>query len=467
MTTAWVLGPDRGLTNQEKERVEDWPKYEPVPTFVPEMISDPTVREKVNSSAYGEKIPAPRPPAEEIDIVEERQKHIPDMNCSEAAVALRQKINSHAYGEKTPEVRAPVEAPQPTFTPEIVRSKEGEKLIQVAVSTHYGTVIPAPPAIREPELPSFRPDLNVSHEAALLREKAPSHKYGVEVPAVRPQTAPASSDRPHYERMYTLLEDRSDKPERPKSPEFILDATRAAHSNHNLVSPFKAKPLPGFHDGDKRSGGKEATRSSNYGKVTPEVKKKINPILLSESLCSPVRNLDVAAWNIKVERLHELELDTLPERPNVLSKEPSSSGYGQVSPTKGDRLSVSTEPFWAPIATPVPPVKVEDLPPPPKNKLNESVNSTKYGQDSPQKVPREEFETEPVWVPATMVPKELPALGSPPRTRKSEWQHIGSHYGAGYTPARSSPADGHFREATESSPQSRRHGAKEPEDESY
>lgn len=466
MTTAWVRGPDRGLEPEDKESVKDWPPHQPVPKFQPDFESDPDLRAKVNSSSYGTAVPRPKSPVKEEDPAEIRARFVPDMKVSEAAVALREKVPSTAYGEKTPQVPPPAEAPKPSFTPEIVRTKEGQKLMGVAVSTHYGTVIPAAPAIREPELPSFRPDLNVSREASQMREKTPSSKYGVELPP-RPETAPSSSERPRYERMHTLLEDRTEKPERPKSPDFVLDAFRASFSGHNLMSPFKAKPLPGFNEKDKRPGSasKEA-RSSNYGKVTPEVKKATKPILLSESLLSPTRDYsgDVAAWNIKVEALHQQELGPLPERSNVLSKDPSSSGYGQVSPTKGERLSVSTEPLWAPVATPIIPVRAADLPTPARNKLNDQVSSTRYGTDFAIQREKQEIAVEPVWIPPTTIPKELPPLTATPRSKKYDW--IGSHYGSAYSPKRSSPTNGEYRESNES-PTGLSHRNGKEEDDSY
>lgn len=400
-----------------KEEPKEGKTWEEIPTFAPELSSDPKIREKVRSSGYGsEKVVVKKVVLEDNDI--RPWQEVPTFTPELVPSTLRESARSSGYGSVIPEIKKP-EPETPAFKPEIKRSSVGEQVYESAKSSAYGRVLATPPRPSSAPQPAFRPELPKS----TLRESARSSGYGKVLPQSRPSTAPGNeengSPRTKYVPRYTLLADRSDKQQQqtPSKPEkdFVLDGVAMTSQRHPIHGGFG--PVPPVPDSPLSRSIKEKASSSRYFEYQPPVgeKKEASPSVPA----------------LKFDRSHsvlEQPLEAFPPK-TPLADKVRSSAYGVESPARVERPEpAASEPKWGLTYKAAIP---NELPPPPVNALNASVGSHGYGTASPEKGQLVEYKPEPLWVPpARSTGFPVP----PPVPRSSLNDSVSSHYGANYQP---------------------------------
>lgn len=421
MTTAWTLGPERGLGGEFEK--EDVPAPEDA-TFHPDLsLSDPNLRHQVHSSNYGEVVPPPKPTF--IDDNPDLTFHPLLDELSPNGVQLRKQVPSSKYGRKAAQKKPPPpKNPRPKFKPQVTRTETALKFKKSVPSSGYGRRPASKPKHPEPEVvprEKFKPKLSGSKKAAAMRKEAPSQGYGKSKITSPRKSTNVFQAMDHNEEKptvairrlssHTLLKDKGDKEnddwEEPNSKEkdFVLDGERTYnHLNpmkgHNLA--LKYIPTEVVERQLPPSPLKWTARSSGYG---PRKVHTYKP---------PRRELpekeDEPRWDVTRNKLEELtteeELERKMQEMSVTRKQldVQSSGYGKKFPEVKEREEPppKPQPWLGWTAAP----KASKIPEPPEVPVTQKLDvpSAQYGKKSIPPAPRKEVEFAPVWVPSSTKP---------------------------------------------------------------
>lgn len=254
----WALAPPRDLDKIEKVDPPEWDSsFREIPTFQPELVSAPDLREKAKSSGYGKVVPtiqrADRDP-NDLRPGEEEPPFKPQLPRD----AKRDRAHSSSYGKVLAASPKPKDEGKPSFRPEIKRSSISEQVFKQAKSSAYGKVLAEAPRPQSAPTSPFRPQLPPNK----LRQQAQSSAYGKVLPASRPTTANGEEGRPAFDSSpikanfvprYSVLADRSHReslssttsaPER----DFVLDGVHVTSTRPRFVDTFglpkSHKPSP-------------------------------------------------------------------------------------------------------------------------------------------------------------------------------------------------------------------------------
>lgn len=406
-------------------------------TFRPELVSDPSLRDKAKSSNYGSIVPKVEKlvlEANDLRPWEEQPSFAPELpDCG-----IRARAKSSSYGAVLPEKKER-EAPSPSFKPELVT--EASKVSQAwragARSSSYGKEVAAARRPLTAEKPSFTPEMPKSAYREKYSSTVTSSKYGEASPAraERPKTAPTTRDlkleAPRNGKSSTPDQKKADLfEERANGAGFVLDCVRMGEAI-NEAAKYPGVRIPEGLNVSKElvlteysRKLKESARSSQYGDASPARGEK-----------APEKKPEPRFSYGGKSKLHE-ELEKFEHRSPLNEKVVAvrSQGYGTASPAKVERPpSKEPERLWAPTTS----VAKAELAEVPRSKLNDRVASAGYGVNSPAKGERPVTPLEPVWVPSSKrggIPEP-----EPPR-RTSLYEHVRSHYGAAYSPSANASA---------------------------
>lgn len=414
-SSAWAMAPDRGIDILEKEEFNQWDSmWEDPPSFQPELISAPELREKVRSSGYGDAdVTVNRVELEKEEL--RPWQEVPTFQPEVQACPIRDNAKSSNYGEIIPTV--PVLVPEkPTFQPVMERSQSGTKIFAASRSSGYGkNTAPARRPMTAPSL-DFKPVVS----KCKVRERVTSSRYGKVTARSpnRPSTAPSGAKRAYVPR-YTLAADQSPKEAEKELDErqkgFVLDCVRTTKTGGIGLGYFpltpKSKPSP------LSKAINDKAMSSNYMEQFPEVKEKAE-------FDAPEASL---RFDVSTSILTQ-ELEPGPMKTDLADKV-RSSAYGENFPEVGEKAEIAdSEPVWA--STMV--VKIpEEVAPVDRNPQTENAGSHGYGKVSPIKAPLYEVVSEPLWVPPGKAVKKTEPI-DPPVSKLNET--VKSHYGADYKP---------------------------------
>jgi len=415
----WALAPPRDVDKLPTEDSEFYDStVKEAPTFVPELISSPDLREKAKSSGYGKVIATPPKPPQKPE--EPEPPFAPQLPPD----PKRELAHSHGYGKVLAEAPKPKEEQLPPFKPEIKRQSYSDQIFKGAKSSAYGKVTAQAPRPKSAPTSPFKPQMPPSK----LRESAASHAYGKVVPQSRPTTANADSRGPgaikaKYVPRYSLHADHSDRQAEKSTPstptgskDFILDGVYANLARPRFVdtfgfSEFKLSPQ------QKELRAKSA--SHQYGVASPQRKPRPEP-----KPSEPHFKFGVGKSALD---------EPLPPHPpkTPLADKATSHGYGKVAPPVAPKPEPKpAEPKWnmtykAEVPT--------ELPPAPRSIINDKVGSHGYGTLSPPKAPRYKIEPEPLWIPTNNPSVKKPDPPSYPLRGKVA-HNVRSHYGKDYDP---------------------------------
>ena len=107
MATAWVSGPERGLSFVKKEAV--MPSGNEEATFEPQLVSNASLRDKVISSSYGKVVPQVKLTIDSNTTAppwEEPSTFTPELVNTLTATELRAHAQSSSYGSTPVKVRS-------------------------------------------------------------------------------------------------------------------------------------------------------------------------------------------------------------------------------------------------------------------------------------------------------------------------------------------------------------------------
>jgi hypothetical protein len=254
--SSWARAPPRDLGPKPREEANEWDGvYNAIPSFQPELVSAPELRQKARSSGYGKEVPR----IQRVDLGPDDkrpwdQEPEPTFRPELPENELRKAARSSGYGKQLPPKKE-VQPESPSFKPELRRSSSGKKMASSVSSSGYGKVAASPSRPSSAPTATFRPQMPKSR----LRDSVKSSSYGTVPAQARPVTAPgrnagsfdATPSKPKYVPRYSLLADRSDKEvypeERQPVKEFVLDGLYTTTTRSRFEDSFGAgdfKPSP-------------------------------------------------------------------------------------------------------------------------------------------------------------------------------------------------------------------------------